>query len=102
MDPRHDPRGFPFPGSFQQMHHDGHGWHMLIPLVFLALFALAFLWLFFQTRHMRPAAAAAASGGDAALTELRLRYARGEVTREEFLATEADLQGSHAPPSPSS
>jgi uncharacterized membrane protein len=44
----------------------------------------------------RPVAVASATGApasDPALDELRMRYARGEVAREEFVATEADLRG---------
>jgi putative membrane protein len=97
MDPRFDQRGFPFPGRYDAMQHGGHGWHWVVPLAFVLLLTLGFLWLVLQTRSAR-LAGVAAPAGDAALTELRLRYARGEVTREEFLATEADLRGLQAPP----
>jgi len=35
--------------------------------------------------------------GDEALNEIRLRYARGEVTREEFLRVNKDLGGPEPP-----
>lgn len=41
---------------------------------------------------------AANSEGDEALDALRLRYARGEITREEFLRTNDDLGGRAPPP----
>ncbi len=44
--------------------------------------------------------AAATTEGDDALDALRLRYARGEITREEFLEVHEDLSG-RSPPSES-
>jgi uncharacterized membrane protein len=63
-------------------------------LAFLALLALgvALLW-----RHW--SGGEPGEGGDAALEALRLRYARGEITREEFLQATDDL-GGPAPPLP--
>jgi uncharacterized membrane protein len=38
--------------------------------------------------------------GDEALAALRLRYARGEITREEFLQANQDLGGGSLLPEP--
>jgi uncharacterized membrane protein len=38
------------------------------------------------------------AGGDKAMDALRLRYANGEITREEFLQTTKDLGGPEPPP----
>jgi putative membrane protein len=68
---------------------------MFFFLAFLALLALgvALLW-------RRGSGSAGSSGsGDQALEALRLRYARGEVTREEFLQASEDLGGATPPPS---
>jgi putative membrane protein len=96
-----DQQRFIYPSGFEQ-HHGGHGWFWLIPFVFLLLFAATFFWVVLQTRGgrfgVRPAPPAAPAA-DGALEELRLRYARGEVSREEFLAADADLRGLPAAPS---
>lgn len=40
----------------------------------------------------RPQGPEVSSGQDKALEELRLRYARGEISREEFLQRKIDLE----------
>jgi putative membrane protein len=65
-------------------------------LLFLVLMGLGF-WLLMRATA-RPwatvAAAAAPVKPDLALEEVRLRYARGEVSREEFVQRTRDLGGS--------
>jgi uncharacterized membrane protein len=63
-------------------------------LAFLALLALgvALLW------RRGSAGPGSAQSGDEALEALRLRYARGEVTRDEFLQASQDLGGPAPPP----
>jgi putative membrane protein len=81
--------GFPPQG----MHHGGGHWvTWLVPLVFLLLMAATWVWVVAQARGGR-FSARPVQATDAALEELRLRYARGEVNREDFLAAEADLRG---------
>jgi uncharacterized membrane protein len=92
---------FMFPG--QPEHHGGGHWVMwIIPAAFLVLFAATFVWFVVQQRGGRVIGTArpVRGGDDAALTELRLRYARGEVSREDFLAADADLRGVAIPPPP--
>jgi uncharacterized membrane protein len=64
-------------------------------MAFLALLALgvALLW-----RRGAGNAKVDASSGDEALDAVRLRYARGELTREEFLQVSTDLGGPEPPP----
>jgi uncharacterized membrane protein len=66
-------------------------------LAFLALLALgvALIW------RRGSESQRSIDDGDEALQALRLRYARGEMTREEFLLANEDLGGGQAPPPPS-
>lgn len=68
-------------------------WFLL--MAFLALLALgvALLW-----RRGGDDATVDTSSGDEALDAIRLRYARGEMTREEFLQVNRDLGGPEPPP----
>jgi putative membrane protein len=80
----------------------GHpGWHDLLGWLLPTLFFLAFValvvWAVLRlTGHERPSAATALMGPpgmrtDSALEHVRLRYARGEISREEFAQLSADL-----------
>ena len=64
-------------------------------MAFLALLALgvALLW-----RRGASDTKVERSAGDEALDAARLRYARGEMTREEFLQVTEDLGGPEPPP----
>jgi uncharacterized membrane protein len=66
-------------------------------LLFMALLVAGVIWL---VRRLAPAhalgAAPAAVAPDSAVTTLRMRYARGEVSRDDFQHTLADLTGSDA------
>lgn len=63
-------------------------------MAFLALLALgvALLWRRGSGANVDPAS------GDEALNAVRLRYGRGELTREEFLQLNKDLGGPEPPP----
>jgi putative membrane protein len=88
---------------------DGHGlwWGFLggfFPLVlFLALVGLL-VWAIMRTTSQRPVPAgtltptAPVARPDTALEEVRLRYARGEMSREEFLQRWGDLSGGERQP----
>jgi uncharacterized membrane protein len=89
--------------------HRGHfdGWHggpgvfgllFFVVLVALAVVAAVSLFRFYRARHELAPAAGAVRGrpDDGALAELRLRYARGEIGRDDFLARLHDL-GGHLP-----
>lgn len=93
------------PNAFQRFHeHADHpiGW-MILMLVLLALVVLAAFYLGRRYSHALPAVHVPSGGAPAALdplTLLRLRYARGEVGREEFLLAQEDLGGPPAPAGP--
>ena len=65
-------------------------------LAFLALLALGVALLWRRGSESRETA----GRGDEALEALRLRYARGEVSREEFIQASEDLGGAPTPPAP--
>jgi len=79
----------------------------IVHLIFWALLVAAIVWLVvwlvrspqhgaLHEHHMGPP-----RSSDAALQEARMRYARGEMTREEFLQISTDLGGSPlVPPEP--
>ena len=66
-------------------------------LAFLALLAIgvAVLW-----RRGSGTAYGVGPGSDEAMAALRLRYAKGEVTRDEFLLASQDLGSTEPPPEP--
>lgn len=80
-----------------------HGWWWLVGgvvpfLLVLALIGLAIWAILRLTSHGSPLlpatrAGAAVARPDGALEEVRLRYARGELSREEFLQRSEDLGG---------
>ena len=81
----------------------------IVHLIFWALVIAAIVWLVVwlvrAPHHGMPHdhhPAAPGLGEDAALREARLRYARGEMTREEFLQVSTDLGGTPptTPPPP--
>jgi uncharacterized membrane protein len=82
-------------GGFE--HHGGHHWLALLLIVLLVaaliLIAIAAVRIAFSPRT----SASATAPADDALSVLRLRYARGEVAREEFLLAHGDLGGGSPP-----
>jgi len=69
----------------------GFGWSLmfLIPLLFLALIAVGAYYLFTEfTRSSRPSS----GGGKRALEILKERYAKGEITREQYLKMKEELE----------
>jgi uncharacterized membrane protein len=82
-------------------HHGHRPLRILLFVLFLAL-VVAVVWLIVrEVRHRRMQPLAAVSPGtssavrapDAALEQLRMRYARSEITREEYLQIVQDLEG---------
>lgn len=64
----------------------------VLPLVLLVLLIGVVVWAVLRvTRHDR--APVAAADVDQALSEARLRYARGEMSRDEYLERSRDLGG---------
>ena len=88
--------------------HDGHRWGdggffllgWLVPLILLAALAGLVFWAVTRAAsgdRRRPVAPTPA-GIDPAVSELRARYASGELTREDFLRMSADLGGTPSSP----
>ena len=67
-------------------------WFLFMAFLALLVLGVALLW-----RRGSGEKVAAASGDDA-LDAIRLRYARGEMPREEFLQVNKDLGGQEPPP----
>jgi len=71
----------------------GYGWGfieraLLIPIVFLVLIVLGAYYLVTESRTIR----SAPSRGEGALKILKERYARGEITRKQFLKMKEELE----------
>jgi uncharacterized membrane protein len=89
------------PRDFPRAHHwGGDVLHALFMLALLAVLIALAVWLVTSIRHPAIAAgtaaappAPAAPEPDPALREARMRYARGEMSREEFTRIVADLGG---------
>ena len=60
-------------------------------MLFVALVGLAIYTLVRLSRAAATPAAAAAAGPDAAVESVRMRYARGEIDRDEFVRVSTDL-----------
>ena len=90
-----------------------HGWwpgifHELVPLLFLVAVVAFGIWAVHRITEERRLALVGAGPtpsrrGDGALEELRLRYARGELDRDDFTQRFRDLggEGPEPPPPPS-
>lgn len=79
----------------------------LVPLLFLVALVAFGIWavrrITDQTRIPAGVGPPASAAADGALEELRLRYARGDLDRDEYLQRFRDLSGEGpepAPPSP--
>jgi uncharacterized membrane protein len=77
---------------FVQVHHGGHRalWLLLL-ILFLALAVLALAWLVRLLRGGGPGPSGKVPATDAAVESVRLRYARGEIGRDEFVRVSSDL-----------
>ncbi len=92
-------------GRYGDFGHPGHGHRPLRILLFVLFLVLigTVIWLVVpETRRRRSqtVTTVATAGGpvpDTALEQLRMRYARSEITREEYLQIAQDLGGPAAP-----
>jgi putative membrane protein len=78
--------------------HHGWEWFGFVPLILWAVLIGVAIWAILRfTSHRGPAVTAGPTvppvRPDNALEEVRLRYARGEMSREEFVQRAADLGG---------
>jgi putative membrane protein len=78
-------------GYYGHVHHGHPIFWLLLFLLFVALIGFAIYSLFGLTRAGRTTTPSTAPGGDAALESLRMRYARGEIDRDEFIRVSTDL-----------
>jgi uncharacterized membrane protein len=86
----------PWPGPHLFLHHAHSGHPLLRLLGLLIILLLVGLVVWFAARLAArsrpiPQLAGALPGGDVALESVRLRYARGEIDRDEFLRVRSDL-----------
>jgi uncharacterized membrane protein len=86
------------PGRF--VHGYGYGgveiFHIIFLVLLFAAIAMLVIWLVRGGRHaevLHEHATPVRASVDTALQEARMRYARGEMTREEFLQISTDLGG---------
>jgi len=71
-------------------------WMMLLPVLVLVLVVYLIVWA--ARSAGGPAGRMPRGTQEAALEIARLRYARGEITREQYLQLVEDLQRGPAPP----
>jgi hypothetical protein len=86
----------PFPGPHPVLHDRAHDWVHWVFLGWEVLFFLAVIVaIVVVIRALTRSPMGTLSGGhrSPALAELDLRYARGEVSREEYFQRRADLIG---------
>ncbi len=80
--------------QYGPMHGPGGGWHFMPfgGLGWLIIIGLAIVFIVFLVRRgQAPSRPSAHHDRETALDVLKKRYARGEITREEFTAMKEDL-----------
>lgn len=105
--PGQGPQGMPGWGPYMQHDTWWQGGFHLLPLLLFAVFIGVLVWGILRLSSQGAFAAGSGPAGpmpaagpparDPALEELRVRYARGELDRNDFLERSADLGG---PPIP--
>jgi hypothetical protein len=69
-------------------------WQGALIIGLLILIAGLLIWLIVRSRPTPPAGTTSGDpGGDEAVAEVRMRYARGELDRDDFLRITQDLTG---------
>ena len=95
--------GHRFDGPFGP-HYDV--WHIVFTFLFLAVLIAAVVALVMYLSRQHGSTGMAdhhphpTAGPDPALQHLRMRYARGEISRDDFVTASRDLGDVTAPPSP--
>src|SRR6266481_5026064 len=93
-----------FPGY--PVRHFGGGvevFHIIFMVLLIVAVAMLVVWLVTSFRHsqlVHQHALPPRPSTDVALQEARMRYARGEMSREEFLQISTDLGGGASLPEP--
>jgi uncharacterized membrane protein len=93
-----------FPEQFPHQHAHFAGGFVpgILTLLLLAVLVGLAVWAIIGMRRRPPAgtvAPPAPRAEDVAVREARMRYARGEITREQFLEISSDLQAAALPDS---
>jgi uncharacterized membrane protein len=93
-------RGGPFAPDGLQRTHDALGpalfiERLVVPVIFLVVVVLLAVLLY---RLLSKSPGGWSGHNTAALRELEMRYARGEISRDEFLQRRADLTSATLPP----
>jgi uncharacterized membrane protein len=79
--------------------HAGHGLGWVLMFIVLALIVALVVWVVFRVLASRAGGARFVSAPlDDALDVVRMRYARGEIDRKEYLRVSADLGPPLEPP----
>ncbi|HLF61881.1 MAG TPA: hypothetical protein VI980_11960 [Acidimicrobiia bacterium] len=79
----------------------GAGLRWIAVLMFLGFLAVLVVGVVLLWRYGASSSAGSLPRMDEALTTIRMRYARGEMTRQEFLEANESLGGPPPPPPPS-
>jgi uncharacterized membrane protein len=82
-----------------EMWGNGYAFRWFAVLLFLGFLVLVAVGVALLWRRGVGQASGPGSSPDDALGTIRMRYAKGEMTREEFIQANADLGGSQPPPS---
>jgi hypothetical protein len=80
------------------VHRVLNGQHVIASIVFLVLVMLVLTLLFFLLYRLLRHSSGGLGLHSAAIRELEMRYARGEIGRDEFLQRRADLVAPAVPP----
>lgn len=87
------------PGDMMTRFYPGYGMlHLIIWLAILAAVVVLIVWIVRRTgqRYAAPMPPPTQRQPDAAMNEVRMRYARGEIDQGEFMRISQDLSGGPA------
>ena len=90
-----DGPGFDGPGYADHSWWAGGGWH-IVPLLMFVIFIGVVVWAVLRLTSAKTSLGSPTVDphrADGALEEVRVRYARGEMSREEFVQRFQDLGG---------
>ncbi|HUF52756.1 MAG TPA: SHOCT domain-containing protein [Dehalococcoidia bacterium] len=80
--------------------HDGWGWWMVIGWIWMVVFWGLIIWAVYAIVSRLGGSGDRSSGGSNAIAILEERFARGEITREEFDEMRGTLTGAQRQQTP--